>query len=67
MTSPAFILKLSQEHIDEVVLESSGLLNFLGLTNENVRIGKEIATFQPASDADKIKAFLDSCTCGWKS
>lgn len=67
MTSPAFTLNLSQEHIDEVVLESSGLLNFLGLTNENVQVAKEITAFQPASDADKVKVFLSYCTCGWKS
>ena len=67
MTAPVFTLKLSQEHINEVVLESSGLLNFLGLMNENVCVAKEIATFQPASDADKIKVFLSQCTCGWKS
>ena len=67
MTSLAFTLKLSQEHIDEVVLESSGLLNFLGLINENVPVAKEIATFQPVSDTEKIKVFLSGCTCGWKS
>lgn len=69
MTSLATPLHLSQQNLDETVSESVNLLYFLGLASGPVQADNyfsEAASFQPAKEADKVKAFLKECTCGWQ-
>lgn len=70
MSSPSFALRLSQQDVDKVVLESTGLLQSLGLPakrQRTARIQEQIASFSPTVELDKLKALLQDCdgNCGW--
>lgn len=68
MSALAIPLNLSQRKIDEIVSESSSLLQLIGLNHESIKDGlphQGLALFSPAQEADKVKVFLTHCTCGW--
>ncbi len=67
MTSPTLALRLSQQRIDQIVLESPILLNVLGLPIENnlgEYIQRQMPSFQTVAPK-KLKAFLSDCQCSW--
>lgn len=64
MASSSLAPGLSQAHIDEIVLESSEILQVLGLPSKQDVI-RHIPTFQTVAP-EKLKAFLRDCNCGWK-
>ncbi len=71
MTSSSFTLALSQQDINKVVLESSNLLNVLGLpieANLADRMQQKIANFQPFEGLKTMT--LNACggsdgNCSW--
>ena len=68
MSSPSLTLKLSQQDINRVVSDSTGLLASLGFPFHKQVVSHlpEKLVFQPVAELDKLKVLLRGCNCGWK-
>lgn len=68
MNSSSLALRLSQQDVNKVVSDSTGLLGSLGFPFDKKVVSQlpETLVFQPVAELDKLKALLRDCNCGWQ-
>lgn len=68
MNSSSLALRLSQQDVNKVVSDSTGMLESLGFPFDTQVANQlpEKFVFQPVAELDKLKALLRDCNCGWK-
>lgn len=68
MSSTSLTLRLSQQDVNRVVSDSTGLLASLGFPFDEHVVSHlpEKLVFQPVAELNKLKALLRDCNCGWQ-